>query len=113
MVNWIVYPAAAVQGVGIAIMLNTATSLISDVIGKDEESSAFVYGAYSFFDKIANGGIIFVITAFFNQDETALRWIIGLTPPICAALSYGLTLIGSALYAGRLAKLSLVNTRVN
>jgi hypothetical protein len=47
-------------------MLNTATSLISDVIGKDAESSAFVYGAYSFFDKVTNGVIIFLITSYFN-----------------------------------------------
>jgi hypothetical protein len=31
--RWLVYPCAAVQGVGIAMMLNTGTSLISDVIG--------------------------------------------------------------------------------
>ena len=42
-----VYPLVAIQGVGLAIMLNTATSLISDVIGSDAESSAFVYGVYS------------------------------------------------------------------
>jgi len=65
-VNWIVYPASAVQGIGNAIMLNTAVSLISDVIGKDEASSAFVYGSYGFFDKVTNGAIIFIITAFFN-----------------------------------------------
>jgi len=35
-------------------MLNTATSLISDVIGSDAENSAFVYGCYSLFDKFAN-----------------------------------------------------------
>ena len=43
-------------------MLNISTSLISDVIGKDDQSAAFVYGSYSFFDKIANGIILFVIT---------------------------------------------------
>ena len=47
-------------------MLNTATSLISDVIGKDAESSAFVYGAYSFFDKVTNGVLIFLVTSYFN-----------------------------------------------
>ena len=29
-----VYPCACMQGVGIALMLNTSTSMISDVIGK-------------------------------------------------------------------------------
>ena len=90
-------------------MLNTATSLISDVIGTDEASSAFVYGSYSFFDKMANGGIIFIITAFFNQNPTALRWILGLIPPFCAGVSYAFTIIGARLYSQRLAKLSLFN----
>lgn len=31
--NWLVYPASALQGIGLAIQLNSATSLISDVIG--------------------------------------------------------------------------------
>lgn len=43
-------------------MLNISTSLISDVIGKDEQSAAFVYGAYSFFDKFANGILLFLVT---------------------------------------------------
>jgi Na+/melibiose symporter-like transporter len=55
--NW-VYPLAGFQGVGLAIMLNTATSMISDVIGNDSENSAFVYGCYSLFDKFANGAIL-------------------------------------------------------
>lgn len=36
-VNWLVYPLACIQGVGIAMMLNTSTSLISDVVGRDSE----------------------------------------------------------------------------
>ena len=31
----LVYPLSAIQGVGMAIMMNTATSLISDLIGND------------------------------------------------------------------------------
>jgi Na+/melibiose symporter-like transporter len=62
--RWAVYPLSAIQGIGLAIMLNIATSLISDVIGKNGESSAFVYGVYSFLDKVANGIIIFYLTEF-------------------------------------------------
>lgn len=61
--RWLIYPLAAIQGVGLAIMLNTATSLISDVIGNDSESSAFVYGCYSLFDKFANGGLLYYVSA--------------------------------------------------
>lgn len=92
-------------------MLNTATSLISDVIGKSEASSAFVYGAYGFFDKVANGVLIFVITAYYNKDETALKWIIGLTPPLCALFAYLFTYIGKKKYANRLAALSIQKNR--
>lgn len=34
-ISWLVYIAASFQGVGLSIMLNIATSLISDVIGHD------------------------------------------------------------------------------
>ena len=41
-VTWLVYPLACVQGVGIAMMLNTSCSLISDEVSQASESSAFV-----------------------------------------------------------------------
>lgn len=109
--RWLVYVLSSIQGVGLAIMLNTATSLISDVIGKDAESSAFVYGAYSFFDKVANGVIIFIITSNYNEDPTALRWIIGTIPVVCSILAFSLTYLGKILYSERLARLSLEEKR--
>lgn len=63
----LVYPLAALQGCGIAIMLNTSTSLISDVIGKDNTSSAFVYGIYSLFDKFANGLLGYWLIAEYSK----------------------------------------------
>ena len=65
----LVYPFVACQGIGLAIMLNTATSLISDVIGTDSENSAFVYGVYSLFDKFANGILLYWIVATFASDH--------------------------------------------
>ena len=106
-IRWLVYLLSSIQGVGLAIMLNTATSLISDVIGKDADTSAFVYGSYSFFDKVANGIIIFVITSNWNEDPNALRWIIGTVPIICAVAAFSLTYLGKVMYSERLARLSL------
>lgn len=77
-----------------AMMLNTATSCISDVIGKSDQSSAFVYGAYGFFDKVANGVSLFYVTAYLNTNTTALRYIIGLTPPICSVGAFIFCYIG-------------------
>ena len=90
-----------------AMMLNTATSCISDVIGKSDGNSAFVYGAYGFFDKVANGVSLFYITAYLNTDPTALRWIIGLTPPLCAVGAFVACAIGQRKYSSRLAALSV------
>lgn len=64
----LVYPLVAVQGIGLAIILNTATSLISDIIGQDAENSAFVYGVYSLFDKFANGFLLYYIVATYTED---------------------------------------------
>jgi len=89
-----VYPLVAVQGVGLAIMLNTATSLISDVIGSDAEGSAFVYGVYSLLDKFSNGIILAYVVSTYPKDDKALRLIMAYAPIACAVLSYVFTFIG-------------------
>ncbi|CDW85081.1 UNKNOWN [Stylonychia lemnae] len=108
--QWMVYVLSSIQGLGLAIMLNTATSLISDVIGKDDSSSAFVYGAYSFFEKITNGILIFLVTAYYNQSEQPLRLIIGITPVLCSVIAFALTYLGKVFYSEKMGKLSL-NTK--
>lgn len=103
--NWI-YPLAAFQGIGLAIMLNTATSLISDVIGQDSANSAFVYGCYSLFDKFANGILLFWMVAQFNEDGESLKIIIAVVPPLCALASFILTWIGVKFFSHKLAKIT-------
>lgn len=91
-------------------MLNTATSLISDVIGTDSESSAFVYGCYSLFDKFANGGLLYYVSAAFldgeNPDPVPIKWIMGVTPVFCAISSYLLTWIGHKFFSNKMAKIT-------
>lgn len=55
----LVYPLIGLQGISLAILLNTSTALISDVIGKNSENSAFVYGSYSLIEKFVNGIILY------------------------------------------------------
>ena len=92
------YLLIAIQGIGLAIMLNTGTSLISDVIGADSDNSAFVYGMYSLFDKFANGAFLFWLMANYASDPIALRYVLGLTPVVCAIFSYLLTWVGQTWY---------------
>ena len=86
-------------------MLNTATSLISDVIGSDA-NGAFVYGVYSLFDKFANGFLLYYIVATYPDDQSALRYIIGISPIICAVIAYLLTYIGQKYFSHKLAKIT-------
>ncbi|EPB76791.1 hypothetical protein ANCCEY_04143 [Ancylostoma ceylanicum] len=49
------YSVACLIGVSQAILLITSLSITADLINKNTESGAFVYGAMSFVDKLANG----------------------------------------------------------
>jgi MFS family permease len=104
---WLVYPLACVQGVGIAMMLNTSTSLISDVVSKDSASSAFVYGIYSFLDKISNGVMLYYLVKLYSDNGFALKLIVSIVPTVSAIGTAILTWIGITLYQERMARLSV------
>jgi Na+/melibiose symporter-like transporter len=104
--NYLIYVFSGVQGFGLAILQNTASSLISDVIGKNDQTSAFVYGAYSFGEKVLNGILLFVVTANFTSNATALMYIYTFVPIFCAIVSFALTYLGKVLYSERLARIS-------
>ena len=50
-----IYIIAILIGSGGAGMLITSLSLTAELIGKNKESGAFVYGAISLIDKLSNG----------------------------------------------------------
>jgi len=77
-------------------MLNTAITLISDVIGLRGESGAFVFGAYSFMDKISTGIALFSISenSLFTS-ASFIRWTTVLVPFCAAVLAWILILTGS------------------
>lgn len=59
--SWAVYPAVLLLGVGSAIAMVVSVSLESDLVGRNVESGAFVYGMISFTDKLSNGGAVLAI----------------------------------------------------
>jgi hypothetical protein len=88
-----------------AIMLNTATSLISDVIGNQSENSAFVYGCYSLFDKFANGALLYWIIAQYSEgNPDALKVIMAVVPIICSIMAFILVWTGNRFFSHKLAK---------
>ena len=88
-------------------MLNTGTSLISDVIGTDNKSSAFVYGVYSLLDKFSNGFLLWWLVRNYSKDVTALKYILAIIPSISSLGCAFLTWIGLRMYAEKLAKISV------
>ncbi|XP_012695004.1 major facilitator superfamily domain-containing protein 12a isoform X2 [Clupea harengus] len=56
-----VYGAAVLLGSGSATILVMSLSLTADLIGDQTQSGAFVYGAMSFTDKVANGLVVMLI----------------------------------------------------
>ncbi|NXY92731.1 MFS12 protein, partial [Alcedo cyanopectus] len=56
-----IYGAAVLLGAGSATVLVTSLSMTADLIGTHTHSGAFVYGAMSFTDKIANGLAVMTI----------------------------------------------------
>lgn len=97
--KWAVYPCTIIQGIGTAILLNTSTSIISDVIGQDNHSSAFVYGVYSFMDKVSNGFLISWLVAKYSEDVKALKWIISLVPILASGFALLCGLIATYYYS--------------
>ena len=87
-------------------MLNTSTSLISDVIGNDSKNSAIVYGFYSLLDKFANGIVLFITVDQFSDNALALRWIISCMPLTAAIGALLFTWIGAKYYSHKLAKIT-------
>eukprot|EP01017_Pseudomicrothorax_dubius_P004143 TRINITY_DN10760_c0_g1_i2.p1 TRINITY_DN10760_c0_g1~~TRINITY_DN10760_c0_g1_i2.p1 ORF type:complete len:238 (+),score=38.60 TRINITY_DN10760_c0_g1_i2:65-778(+) len=93
--NW-VYLAAITLGFGQSVCLNTALNYISDVIGLRGSSGAFVFGAYSFTDKFANGIILYFAMAsdsFRDKDEGFLRIMTAVVPAVASAVGWALILI--------------------
>ncbi|KAM7141585.1 major facilitator superfamily domain-containing protein 12 [Molossus nigricans] len=60
-----VYAAAVLLGTGCATILVTSLAMTADLIGPHTHSGAFVYGAMSFSDKVANGLAVMIIQSLY------------------------------------------------
>ena len=71
-------------------------TLISDVIGLRGSSGAFVFGSYSFLDKISSGIVIFVCSnGPYFSDPVYIRWLTVLAPGIGALCAWLLVITSS------------------
>lgn len=104
--RFLVYPLSAVQGVGLAIMQNTSSSLISDVIGTDSKNSSFVYGCYSLSEKVIGSVIMTQMLLHVLEDQKALRLILAIVPIGCSFICWFFTMIGKKFFGHKLSKIT-------
>uniref|UniRef100_A0A0N5BCW4 MFS domain-containing protein n=1 Tax=Strongyloides papillosus TaxID=174720 RepID=A0A0N5BCW4_STREA len=91
------------MGISQSILLVSSVSLTADLINKNTDSGAFVYGSMSLFDKISNG-IAFQVIELINPNCASLkganidcsdfyRDILIFIPGCCALLMFIILLI--------------------
>ncbi|XP_041912977.1 major facilitator superfamily domain-containing protein 12a isoform X1 [Alosa sapidissima] len=94
-----VYGAAILLGTGSATILVMSLSLTADLIGDQTQSGAFVYGAMSFTDKVANGLVVMLIQSLHPCHTQvccpACVWyyhyvMVGVTGGVAVAATLGL-----------------------
>eukprot|EP01016_Furgasonia_blochmanni_P016601 TRINITY_DN1967_c0_g1_i11.p1 TRINITY_DN1967_c0_g1~~TRINITY_DN1967_c0_g1_i11.p1 ORF type:complete len:180 (+),score=42.82 TRINITY_DN1967_c0_g1_i11:44-583(+) len=97
--RFLIFPTAVILGIGQSICLNTAMNLIAEVVGIRGSQGAFVYGAYSFTDKISNGIALYIIMdsqSMKIEDPFFIRWASSLMPAVGCAIALVLVLMGKA-----------------
>jgi Na+/melibiose symporter-like transporter len=88
-----IYLLAFFFGIGFSQGLSTVGSLINDVVGSKGAQGAFVYGAYSFSDKLSCGIVLlfFIPIASEVKHKEYLRYFMPFFGPI--AISIGLIIV--------------------
>lgn len=56
-----IYGASIVLGLGCSTLLVTSLAMTAELVGDNTSTGAFIYGAMSFFDKVANGVAVMLI----------------------------------------------------
>lgn len=96
--DW-VYLVSFLSGISLSICLNTGVSFISDVVGFQGKSGAFVYGCYGLLDKFGCGFILFFIMqsdAFESRNEEFIKLTFIFIPLVSYILALFLMKIGKS-----------------
>ena len=93
--RWVIYILSFLFGIGFSLGLSTASNLINDVVGSKGKQGAFVYGSYSFSDKISCGIVLYFFTTSVKDDNFLLKLTTSILPPISMFLAFLMVLIRS------------------
>eukprot|EP01059_Diplonema_ambulator_P035996 TRINITY_DN875_c5_g1_i1.p1 TRINITY_DN875_c5_g1~~TRINITY_DN875_c5_g1_i1.p1 ORF type:complete len:565 (+),score=197.57 TRINITY_DN875_c5_g1_i1:34-1695(+) len=86
--TWMVYPTAGLFGISSSLLMVSCLTIVAKLIG-DLPGSAFVYGAFSFTDKLSSGLVIMVIQTIDLgvSDARFYRLVVGVMPGFVAAIA--------------------------
>ena len=85
----LLYGALLFQGAGLANMMNTSTSLVSEMIGQDDEASAKVFACFNILESFSVGGVGYIIMACGLTDSgSSLKFTLAIIPALCALACY-------------------------
>ena len=65
------YIGMFIQGCGMANMMNSSTSLVSEMIGQDDEASAIVFASFNIIESFSNGGVAYLLTTLELVNDAA------------------------------------------
>lgn len=89
MTPFLLIPALIFQGFGLANFYNSSVSLVSEMIGQDDEASAIVLAAFNILESSSNAIVVFIIMAYKYCDyESSLKVIVALIPILCGSLAF-------------------------
>lgn len=89
---YLLYSGLFVQGFGMANMMNSSTSLVSEMIGQDDAASAVVFASFNIIESFSVGGVAFLIMACgLNKSKQSLIFTMVVVPVICSISAYSIS----------------------
>lgn len=90
-----IYILAFIFGIGFSQALATVSSLTNDVVGSKGAQGAFVYGAYSFTDKLSCGIVLALFLPSAKRNTEILKFSMPIFPPASVICGFIIVLIRS------------------
>lgn len=92
-----IYVVAVMCGMAQAICLNTAISYVSEVVGSNSKSGAFVFRAYGLTDRCSTGIATMLISqSVYFKTKAFTQHMIGIFPTAAIALAFIFVITGKA-----------------
>jgi len=73
-ISYILYIISFFLGIGFSLGLSSASFLVNDLVGNKGSKGAFVYGAYSFIDKLSSGVVLAILLPIAKDEPRVLKW---------------------------------------